>query len=285
MTVYDYSFARPSLDDLVKGEGVIRYACNGHQNGKRLEQEEFDAIVARGIPIGHVCENSADPSTWDGAEAWRQHLALIENYPGAENVWPLIFADDQWTDPAHYEWVGQLLDATVVPLELRGIYGGAPHVQWQIDNGHATWGWITNALGWSRDANGHMPANYDEAAAMAPSACMQQFYNMSDIDGTDANRILKTPSFLWTPQSVDPVPNTPTSPEEDDMPGPMQEAHEAGEFVMRLYTQVAKRTPETIDAGGFDYWLQALLANPTAENAAAVEHNFAGAVFAAAAGK
>jgi hypothetical protein len=210
MTVYDCSFEHPfdEIEAAVRAgtsEGVIRYACSGHQNGKRLEQPEFDEWIRRGVPVGHVGENTTDPASWDGAEFWRQHLELIAGYPGAERVWPLFFADDGYTDPAHYEWVGQLLDATVVPLELRGIYAGAPHVQWQIDNGHATWGWITNALSWSG------AKTYDQAAAMAPSAHLQQLYNQSDIGGTDANRVLRRPCGLWHPDLMAPAPApTPT---------------------------------------------------------------------------
>lgn len=192
MTVYDYSFARPDLALLALGEGVMRYACSGSQNGKRLEQPELDALHAAGIPVGHVGENTTDPASWDGAEFWRQHLAL-----GFPPTRPLFLADDGYTDPAHYAWVGQLLDATVIPLEARGIYGGAPLIQWCLDNGHATWGWITNALSWSG------ASTYDEAAAMAPGAHLQQLYNMSDIAGTDANRKLKPDCGLWSPAQGD----------------------------------------------------------------------------------
>lgn len=207
MTVYDYSFARPDPASL--GEGVMRYACSGHQNGKRLEAVELRTLWDAGLKVGHVFENTVDPVSWDGPEGWRQHLEL--GFP--EHV-PLYFAADSYVPDWKYESIGQLLDATGVPLASRGIYGGARLVQWCIDNGHATWGWITNALSWSG------ASSYDEAASLAPSAHLQQFYNASDVDGTDANRALQADWGGWHPSMANSIPTPPVtispSPEEDN---------------------------------------------------------------------
>lgn len=203
MTVYDYSWSRPNPAML--GEGVIRYACQGPQGGKRLEADELATLHAAGLPVGHVGENTADPSSWTFQEFWSQHVNL--GFPPDR---PLYLAADEYIDPSHYGWIGDLLDNCVIPLQARGVYGGAPFVQWCIDNHHATWGWIASALSWSMPP----PYSIQKAIELAPSAHLIQLVG-TDVAGTDANKILKPDWGGWHPNQ-DP-PSNPDDLEEEEL--------------------------------------------------------------------
>lgn len=193
MTVYDYSVARP--DPAMLGEGVIRYACMGSQGGKRLEAAELATLHNAGLPVGHVGENTADPASWTFQEFWSQHVNL--GFPPDR---PLFLAADEYVDPSQYDWIAGLLDDSAIPLESRGLYGGAPLVQWMMDHHHSSWGWIASALSWSMSP----PYSIQKAEALAPDACLIQLVG-SDVAGTDANKILKPDWGGWHPNQSPPI--------------------------------------------------------------------------------
>jgi hypothetical protein len=215
VTVYDYSWARP--DPAVLDEGVIRYVCTGSQRGKRLEVDELGRLHAAGKPVGLVFENTADASTWDGAEAVRLRAAL-----GFPEHRPIYFAQDQNVAESDYQRIADLLNATGVPVEQRGLYAGAPLVQWCIDNGAAAWGWIAGALSWSMAP----PYSVERAVAMAPSAHLIQLVG-TDVPGTDMNTVLKADWGGWHPDQ----------PQEDPMPT----ADEVADAVMRKINAPAEQ--------------------------------------------
>lgn len=141
--IVDYSFARPDPAALAAQGfvGVARYLA-WLPNSKAIDQAELDRLHAAGLAVCFVWEVGTDWTTWDGADADRQLAAL-----GVPASVPVYWAVDKDVPDGNYGLVGSLLDG-VNSARPRGIYGGSGLVQYQLDHGHARYGWIAGATSW-----------------------------------------------------------------------------------------------------------------------------------------
>jgi Domain of unknown function (DUF1906) len=198
--IVDYSTARPDPASLAAAGfiGAARYLAT-LPNPKVIDGPELAGLFAAGLSIAFVWEVGTDWTSWNGAEADRQLDAL-----GVDQNVPVYWAVDRdWSD---YPLVGRMLDG-VNSRRRRGIYGGSGLVQYQLDNGHAEYGWVAAASSW-----GH--------GQPAPGAALQQRVGGAPA-GCDVNDVLRPD---WGQQ--DPKGNDVT-PEEHDMIVKLQQSIDA----------------------------------------------------------
>lgn len=187
MLACDYSFARPAPSELKEHyEGVMRYVLGKVK--KRITVEEVNALHGAGLTIGIVAEHLASDvfggraqGQINGADAAEQATAV-----GFPLDRPIYFAADIDVPDSRWGDVGEYADGFREgsgDRPVQGCYGGAGLVQFCLDNGHAEFGWVTNARDWH---HGHT----------APGAHLAQRVG-GVVAGCDDDVVLQTDWGQW----------------------------------------------------------------------------------------
>lgn len=203
--VYDVSFdhavVKPAQYRAAGGIGVIGYV--GGDPKKCVTRPEVDAFHAAGLVVATVHERTASWTSWDGKAA-----NAAADLLGQPLDRPIYFASDTDIAPGDYPKVSARLASEPGPRP-KGIYGESGLVEFCLDAGTATHGWLTSATSWS--------------SAPAPRACLRQLYAGKEytargvvqhpvIPGTDTNLVLLEDWGQW------PIASTPG---DDDMIAPL----------------------------------------------------------------
>lgn len=203
--VYDVSFDHDTLTPgqlvAVGAAGVIGYV--GGDPRKCITRSEVDAFHAAGLAVATVHENTASWTSWNGAAA-----NAAADQLGQPTDRPIFFASDQDILTGDYPKVSARLAAEPGPRP-KGIYGESGLVEFCLEQGSATHGWLTSATAWS--------------SAPAPRACLRQLFAGKEytaggvvqhpvIGGTDTNLVLLQDWGQW------PIGSTPG---DDDMIAPL----------------------------------------------------------------
>lgn len=192
--VLDWSFSRPNLH-AVKAmgyEAAGRYLApdNAATHGKIIFKPEYDAILAVGMGVFLVWEQTVSDASWNAPMANQQADAL-----GFPKDRPIYYAVDTDVPVSEYARISAKLGS--LPGRPKGIYAEHGLVQRCLSDGTAKYGWLTSATAWSRDA--------------APDAHLRQLVS-NLVPGADENIILKDD------YGQHPAPDSSTPPEDDDMP-------------------------------------------------------------------
>lgn len=183
---FDHSAVKPAQLVAVGAAGVIGYV--GSDPRKCITRPEVDAFNAAGLAVATVHENTTSWRTWNGAAANRACDAL-----GQPADRPIYYADDESETPGAHPAIAAALAAQPGPRP-KGFYGPAAAVEYMLEHGAATHGWLTSATSWD--------------PGPAPLACLRQLYAGQEhtphgivqrptIPGTDTNIVLLPDWGQW----------------------------------------------------------------------------------------
>lgn len=174
--VWDYSSARPTLMG-APIVGICRY-LDYLPNPKVIGSAELTYIEKCGKVVLFNWENGAQDMLGGaitgqehGQEANRQLDTL-----GIPRTIPIIYSADWDAQPSQYPVIASYLDNALKFGRPVGIYGKNAMVHWMLQNGHATFGWVT--LAWLY------------GYPVSPLAHLFQ-NGVNSPNGTDSNIILK----------------------------------------------------------------------------------------------
>jgi hypothetical protein len=149
MEVLDYSSGYPAPSAIKTGgyAGVVRYIGTAGR-GKNLTRAEAQAMLAAGVPIALVYEDSAGWMRGGAAAGTRAARAALADAADCDvTVRCVYFACDEDVTTQMGAVLGCLDGAAqVLGLGRVGVYGEADVIDAAVP-GHATWGWQTRA--WS----------------------------------------------------------------------------------------------------------------------------------------
>ena len=184
----DYSYARPTPDQMKKASavGVLRYLS--HSSGKSLTANEATHLRAAGLQIGVVFEDTAKRAAAGRAAGKADALfaALQAKRVGVPASCPIFFAVDFDADPqVVLPYFQGIADAKIAnPI---GVYGSLRVVEDVLLHKLAAYAWQTAA--WSgRDAAG--------SPRISSRAHIYQRNTRSPVPGTDDN-VLRLHVPLW----------------------------------------------------------------------------------------
>lgn len=230
--VLDYSsgFPAPAVIRSSGYVGVVRYVGTPGR-AKNLTRAEAEAMLAAGVPVGLVYEDTAG---WmlggesAGITAATQALADAERCGvGVRCVY--LAADVDVTSPTQMAVVQRCLDgaAAVLGRARVGVYGEADVIDACLGAGHAAWGWQTRA--WSGGRVSALAHLLQQLGSVLPGGVE-----------CDRNTVLKADWGQW------PAPGT----EENDMSDAQYEAlNKKLDDVFRLLS-VGDAPDSAVDAAG-----------------------------------
>src|ERR1700738_2847853 len=144
--VWDYSFARPALENTPNIKGVCRY-LDYLPNSKVISASELAYILRCGKVVLFNWENGAVDMR-QGASAGKAHglqaNRILDSLGIGVNI-PIVYSADWDAQPNEYEAIQAYLDAAHTQGRPPGIYGKNAMVHYMLSNSHAVIGWTTLA--------------------------------------------------------------------------------------------------------------------------------------------
>lgn len=254
----DYSFSRPSVPAMVAAgvRLVVRYISSNRANPKNLNLAERDAILAGGLALLLVWEQSAaDPA--QGALTGAKHGSAAASYAhdlGYPTDIPIIVAVDFDVQPAQMAAVLHYLEAFKQASGWRqGVYGKDAMVTAAHDAGVSELGWQTRA--WSKGRRSPHADCLQEIGFVHPG--------LDRLGSVDDNTVLR-PFAAWS-TAADPLP-PPSVPQESDMPHFVVD--ETGDIWLDEIDWQAHEWADTVGNLGIDWRLWDLPGLPTRQRAA-----------------